>query len=165
MFFKLITLLQDNDHEFDVRQYERSISDLGVESKLDIFLVHWVFFNYKYPITESDRFSSVFSKQNDLSSKLGVLSRHLIKTAKDVGVDQYLIDHYCKCKKESSFYSEYNKDFDKRIYEEDLFGEDVPIDEFIWAIERRAKIKGVNNVWKHQFNSVTFKLIKETLKK
>jgi len=150
MYLKLITILLDNNDKFDVHKLDQSITDLGIKSNLDSFLIHWVFLNYKYPITESEKFSSVFSKQDDLSSKIGVLSRHLIKTAKDVGVDQYLIDHYCKCKKEFKFYDRWYEEFDDSIDE---------------LNKSKIRIKSKREVWNHQFNSVTFKLITETLKK
>lgn len=167
IFIKLINKVCNDVEEFDTDKFIHASHNIYGNTKLDDFLVYWAMFLYKYPIEES-KFSPIFFKQKDLSSKIGVVSRHLIKVAKELEVDQYLINDYCSLKRKIKWWDEYYRSFDSR-YSKDVkdyfINGKLDIGKFSDYIERYTYIDTKKIHHRNRFNKVTFKLIEEVLGK
>lgn len=78
----------------------------------DNFMTYWIALLYFYPLQGS--LKDVFEKMDTDSKRVGVLSRHLIKRAKESEIPQNLIDEYVSAKNQvkqwEDFYDRMIKD-------------------------------------------------------
>lgn len=134
-FFNLIDTIPTPKEEFDVQRYNKIASSFGV-GQYDDFIAHFAFFLYEFPLPK--KLQSIFNEK-DLDGKVGITSRHLIKTAKRLNVDQEFIDHY--------FHLKNNKNLYLGFFE--YSGNDRNEEGY--------------QIYSREFNRVTFKLIKSVL--
>ena len=165
-FIDFISIVQNDLDDFDSERYIELCESLKSNAKLDDFLMYWSFFLYRNPLSSNPKLEKVFNKQKTLSSKIGILSRHLIKVAKKKGVDQFLIDEYCNYKKKVRWWEKYYGDFKKRKpsdAKQYIKDGEINVKEFADFVERNTYISTRKKLNSDKFNILTFKLIRETL--
>lgn len=127
--------------------------------KIDDFLGYWVILLVKHPLPEN--LQRVFDKQKDVSAQVGICSRHLIKTAKKQGIDQYRIDQYVEQKNNYKYLFDINIRLIKRCSER--IKEDPTISNLHSTSLRVGKLESEIHTNKYLLHKYTFDLIESVL--
>lgn len=161
-FFKLIETIPTPRDEFDVPRYNEIVKSFEVY-QYDDFICHFAFFLYEFPLKETHQ--KIFNEK-ELGGKFGIAVRHLIKTAKRLGVDQNLIDYYFDLKDRKGLYKrclQYSKEDIAKIKDEYTDEDEFELHKYYRTLIRFERNEIGERIYGHEFNRVTFKIIKSVL--
>lgn len=134
----------------------------------DDFMVYWMSLMYLYPL--NDKLKGVFDKMETDSQRIGVLSRHLIKRAKEAEVSQDLIDDYAQMKQDVDYWkSFYKRQFER--YSKKLGNVSPSVEGSQWLenafgyVENASTYREKLRKQKMDFHKKTFRLINKLIER
>lgn len=138
---------------------------------VDDWTFPWLSFVFVYPM--DDKTKAIFDKQVGVSNKVGVLSKWLIKVAKQKGVSQNLIDYYFTCKERAYEESWLKKSFGHQLETMEKYKNQDPehqsfrkeFDMLMRLENTEARLEERKARYRLTFQEITTILIKEVIER